>query len=627
MIRLFGIPAPRVITIALVALACGGDDRLSPDSITASIDSIAFSSDSITSSDDDDEEDEDRNRVSSVTVSPNTIRLTPGEFGTATAVVRNRQGEELSRPVTWTSRDTTIVQATSDSQTTQLTAQKVGSAWVTARVRRRRDSLRVIVAASDDPAPPVSAIILTPATVSVPTGGTQEFNATAERNDGTTTPADVVYEATGGSIANDGVYTAGDTEGTYQVIATQAGETLADTSIVTVTASSTEPSVKAIVLTPATVSLPAGGTQDFDATAELSDGTTAAADVSYQVTGGSISNGGVYTAGQTAGTYRVIATQTGGTLADTADVIVTATQPPSPPPSGSCVREVPVSTVSGLTEAVNAALPGDCIRAAAGTYALGVATWSRSGTASQPITLEGTGSSTVFTLGGNGGIYLKASYWRIRKLRITEGFFGIQLEASAHTELDSLEIDHLKQAAINLFYGTHHAVIRNSWIHDTGIQTARYGEGVYIGGYATSARTSVDELADDQQILDNRFGPNVRAEAIDVSRGADRLIARRNTIDGTGTVYEANAMASVVAVRGAGHVIEDNVLSKGAPHGMIVWEGSATFRRNRIALFNQANHPAPVGIYRSSGTVTVSCDNVVTDIPAGGAAFNVPCTP
>jgi hypothetical protein len=85
-----------------------------------------------------------------------------------------------------------------------------------------------------------------------------------------------------------------------------------------------------------------GGTQRFAATAHLGDGRTIGAIVTYQMTGGSISSAGIYTAGQTAGTFRVIATQSGGTLADTAVVTVTAppptaspTPPPPPPTSGS----------------------------------------------------------------------------------------------------------------------------------------------------------------------------------------------------------------------------------------------------------------------------------------------------
>ena len=47
--------------------------------------------------------------------------------------------------------------------------------------------------------------------------------------------------------------------------------------------------------------------------------------MTWSATGGTITTGGLYTAGATAGTFRVIAVQQGGTKADTATVTVTAT--------------------------------------------------------------------------------------------------------------------------------------------------------------------------------------------------------------------------------------------------------------------------------------------------------------
>ena len=309
----------------------------------------------------------------------------------------------------------------------------------------------------------------------------------------------------------------------------------------------------------------------------------------------------------------------------------TAPTPPPPPPppssSASCTRKVNVSTVSALSSATSNALAGDCIIVAAGTYAVGVPSWSRSGTSSKPITVQGAGSATVFTLAGNGGMYVRGNYWRVRQLRVTNGLFGIQTERVNNVELDSLEVDNMQQQAINLRYGTNHTVVKNSKIHDTGKANPSWGEGVYIGGYASYGSSSPDYAADDNQVLNTTFGPNVRAEAIDISEGADRVIANGNRIDGTGTVYKYGQMNSLVGIRGTGHQFNDNVLSKGAPDGFMLYSGSATFRRNRIALYALTNYPSPMGIYRNGGTAIVGCDNIVTNIPAGGGAYNVKCTP
>ncbi len=78
-----------------------------------------------------------------------------------------------------------------------------------------------------------------------------------------------------------------------------------------------------LILTPATATVQAGATQQFSVSGKLSDGSTSSVTATYNATGGTITTGGLYTAGNTAGTYRVIATVTGGTLADTSAVTVT----------------------------------------------------------------------------------------------------------------------------------------------------------------------------------------------------------------------------------------------------------------------------------------------------------------
>jgi hypothetical protein len=109
----------------------------------------------------------------------------------------------------------------------------------------------------------------------------------------------------------------------------------ADTASITITAPPPSPTVTALVLSPATASVATGGAQQFTATEQLSNGTSrAASGVSWSATGGVVTGSGLYTAGASAGSYRVIALGTSG-HGDTASVTVTA--PPPPPPPGSCV--------------------------------------------------------------------------------------------------------------------------------------------------------------------------------------------------------------------------------------------------------------------------------------------------
>src|SRR5207237_8529899 len=89
------------------------------------------------------------------------------------------------------------------------------------------------------------------------------------RKTGRSVAVSVAYAATGGIISGAELYTAGQSAGTYQVIATQSGGTLASTAAVTI---SSVP-VASVTVSPAAASLTAGATTQLTATPEDSSGT------------------------------------------------------------------------------------------------------------------------------------------------------------------------------------------------------------------------------------------------------------------------------------------------------------------------------------------------------------------
>ncbi|HWW55126.1 MAG TPA: hypothetical protein VNY84_15220 [Acidimicrobiales bacterium] len=183
--------------------------------------------------------------------------------------------------------------------------------------------------------PPITAIVLTPATVSLSAGATQEFSVQGRRSDGSTAPVSASFTATGGTITSGGAFTAGQSGGTFRVIAVQSGATLADTSAVTISVPTTSPppptsppplTLQSITISPASASLSTGATQQFSASGRMSDGTTTSiTDATWTASGGTVSTGGLYTAGQTVGAFRVIATKSG--KADTSAITLTASAP------------------------------------------------------------------------------------------------------------------------------------------------------------------------------------------------------------------------------------------------------------------------------------------------------------
>jgi hypothetical protein len=452
-------------------------------------------------------------------------------------------------------------------------------------------------------------------------------------SDGSTVPLSPSFTATGGTISSSGEYTAGSTAGTYRVIATDQASGKADTSSVTITAPPA--TLQAVVLTPTNISLAAGATQQFVASGRMTDGSTSAVTVAWSAAGGTISSTGLYTAGQTAGAFRVIAAQSGGTLADTATVTVTASTPSTAACTGE-LRTVNVSTASQLLAAVGAALPGDCITMAAGTYNLTqTLNQSRGGTAANPVTITGAGPANTIVQGTPSIAWYfvtGANYVQMKNFRLTNFFYGPIANPDPYTStggrflvFDGMEIDHNQQQGISPQNGASNGIVRNSYIHHMGLALngscgpGQFGEGVYIGGHGANTT--------DWQVLNNRFD-NVTAEAVDNSPGSHRTLIEGNTVDGSASVFFNACTTSLIASYGDDVVIRNNTLVKGNPHGISLYAGTRVLiRGNHIDLQNIHNFTGSLGIRTGGWGATVGCDNVVTNIPAGGRAYDVACTP
>jgi hypothetical protein len=157
--------------------------------------------------------------------------------------------------------------------------------------------------------------------------------------------------------------------GTYRVIAThQSG--LADTAAVVIRT----PTLVSLNLSPESVFLDPGELQQFAVSGRLSNGQSTVPTVSYQATGGSIDGSGVYVAGSTAGTYRVIATASNG-VADTSNVTINT------------------SVIVGITvtPALTSLNPGDTRTFTA------IGTLSTGGTTSVTVVWSATGGSITST--------------------------------------------------------------------------------------------------------------------------------------------------------------------------------------------------------------------------------------
>ncbi len=181
------------------------------------------------------------------------------------------------------------------------------------------------VQALDAGAPVLSRIVISPKDVSLNSGEVTLFTAHGELTDGRTASVTVTFTATGGTITGSGLYTAGSSAGTFEVVASEPTSGLADTARVSVTAL---PSWKEVVIDPSSVGLTPGSSAQFVAYGRATDGSQFPVSATFTATGGSVSPSGLYTAGSSPGLFQVIATETATGEADTAQVTIQTPPPP-----------------------------------------------------------------------------------------------------------------------------------------------------------------------------------------------------------------------------------------------------------------------------------------------------------
>jgi hypothetical protein len=171
------------------------------------------------------------NNVARVLVTPDSLTLSVGTTGQASCKVWHRSGSVIvGRACNWGSKDTMVATVTSGVATATIRAKKVGRTIIWAGAGGHRDTLTVTVVAT--PAP--SQVAVTPESTTVETGKTVQFAATGTWSNDSTAPIAVTWTATGGTITSGGLYTAGQTAGTYRAIGSAGGR--ADTARVVVKA-------------------------------------------------------------------------------------------------------------------------------------------------------------------------------------------------------------------------------------------------------------------------------------------------------------------------------------------------------------------------------------------------------
>jgi hypothetical protein len=264
---------------------------------------------------------------------PPSVPTSPAEYGvrvlprSVTAEVDQRvrfRGEPHSNgrgirlmPLRWQATGGTI---TPDGV---FMASRPGTYRVIGGSRFYRPDTSIIVVVPKQPK--VERVRVTPRRIELAHGTRRTFTAVGRLPDGSHTAIRVNWSATGGTISEAGVYVAGDEEGTFRVVAKSLRGGKADTIPVVVRKAPKQrtPEPTRVVLRPSTATVAPTSSLQFAAFGRTESGDSIAVDVFFEADGGTITESGLYTAGSTVGTYRVIARA--ARLADTSIVTLART--------------------------------------------------------------------------------------------------------------------------------------------------------------------------------------------------------------------------------------------------------------------------------------------------------------
>ena len=306
--------------------ACGADDATAPDSSTQPVTSAA------------------------VSVNPRKVTAETNQLIRFLATGRTIAGVRVPAPVVWSSTGGTILP---DGRFSAPVTGRYLVIGANMRYRGRVDTAEVEVVRRQ---PELHSLSIRPDTTTLTAGSSKTFVVTGFLKAGTVVPIGVNWSATGSTVDAGGNYLAGDSAGTYHVIAANTRLSVSDTATVVINVPDVtpepvpapEPVLDQVILLPASATLAPSATRQFAAFGRVQGGDSVAVDVVFTATGGSVTPGGLFTAGSTAGTFRVIAKT--DSLADTSTVTVTV--PLGNGPAGGLpfgAFHVPAADLNGTT--------------------------------------------------------------------------------------------------------------------------------------------------------------------------------------------------------------------------------------------------------------------------------------
>ena len=329
--------------------------------------------------------------ISRISVSPSTQTLSSGHTLQLTAHAQDAAGNELTgRTVGWASSDENVATVSTGGV---VTGAKAGTATITATSEGVRATATIHVTAGG-----VATITVAPGSVGLVAGNTQQLSASMEDDAGNSLAAQGISWSSANSniasVSSSGVVTAVHT-GSTSISATANGVTGHASVVVSAGA------VKTIAVSPSSLQLTNGGTQQLSAKLTDASGNSLSENVAWSSSNSSVatvSSSGVVTAKQ-AGSTTITAAAGGASGSSSLTVTPGAVSSVSVSPgSNSIVAGVTQQLAAKLTDAGGSTVSGQSV------------TWSTSNSSVVSVSSSGlasashVGSATVTaTAGGHSG--------------------------------------------------------------------------------------------------------------------------------------------------------------------------------------------------------------------------------
>ncbi len=250
-----------------------------------------------------------------------------------------------------------------------------------------------------------------------------------------------------------------------------------------------------------------------------------------------------------------------------------------------------VSTVDQLTSRLASAASGDVIVIRAGTYQ-GTRTVSGVKTLDGVLTLapvffvrnvsnltirgeSATNKPVLKARGIANGEYVfyaqNANNLKVQNLKIQNGEKGLVFDRSNNVVIQGVDFSEIGWEALHVRDGSRSAYISGNSFQAIGVERSDRGEGVYIGSdkdkwhpaFHESGDSYYQPQCDNAVIENNRFGPNIGGESVDVKEGTTGTTIRNNVFNLrlsdsrlTGNANEKSN--SAIDVKGHKTIVMDN---------------------------------------------------------------------